>query len=188
MTAAPAARRSATRSDDLALAALRALGRLGFAALALFHVWLLGVHLFDGRAFAPATAIRWALAVGVLVGFRALSRRGLPLFFGRRAVGLWLLVVIIHCSAAWEGGAAAALDRAIPESVTALAQLSAATAALGLALASALASASPAVGRRPPRIRRSRSRRRAPCDWLPLLLLAPPSSSRLTVCDPADSE
>ncbi len=150
MTSAPAAGRSAARSDDLALAALRALGRLGFAALALFHVWLLGAHLIDGRAFAPATAIRWALAVLVLVGFRALSRRGLPLFFGRRAVGLWLLVVIIHCSAAAEGGAAAALDRAIPESVTALAQLSAASAAIGVALAAALASAAqPWAGGRP---------------------------------------
>jgi hypothetical protein len=150
MTAAQALCRSVSRSDDLALAALRALGRLGFAALALFHVWLLGVHLLDGRAFAPATAVRWALAAGVLVGFRALGRRGLPLCFGRRAVGLWLLVVIIHCGAAWEGGAAAALDRAIPESVTALAQLSAATAVLGVALAAALVSAArPWAGGRP---------------------------------------
>ncbi len=149
-TAVSATNRAATRPDDLLATALRALGRLGFAALALFHGWLLGAHLLDGRAFAPATAIRWALALLVLVGFRALSRRGLPLFFGRRAVGLWLLVVIIHCSAAWEGGAAAALDRAIPESVTALAQFSAATAVLGLALAAALASAAqPWAGGRP---------------------------------------
>jgi hypothetical protein len=74
----------------------------------------------------------------VLVGFRALSRRGLPLFVGRRAVGLWLLVVIIHCSAAWEGGAAAALDTAIPESVTVLAQLTGATLALAAVLAAAI--------------------------------------------------
>jgi hypothetical protein len=150
MTAAPATSRAATRPDDLLSTALRSLGSLGFVALALFHVWLLGVHLLDGRAFAPATAVRWALAVVVLVGFRALNRRGLPLFFGRRAVGLWLLVVIIHCSAAWEGSAAAALDRAVPESVTALAQLSAATAVLGVALAAALASAArPWAGGRP---------------------------------------
>jgi hypothetical protein len=150
MTAAPAARRYAPRSDDLALAALRALGRLGFAALALFHIWLLGVHLIDGRAFAPAAAVRWALAVLVLVGFRALTRRGLPLFFGWRAVGLWLLVVIIHCGAAAEGGAAAALDRAIPESVTALVQLSAASAAIWVALAAAFGSGNrPWAGGRP---------------------------------------
>jgi hypothetical protein len=117
--------------------ALRSLGRLGFAGLALYHVWLLGVHLLDGRAFAPATAVRWVLAVLVLVGLRALRRRGLPLFSGRRAVGLWLLVAIIHCSAAWEGGTAAALDAAIPEAVTALAQFSAATLVLRTVLAAA---------------------------------------------------
>jgi hypothetical protein len=46
----------------------------------------------------------------------------------------------------------------------------------------------PAVGRRPPRVLRPRSCRRTSCVWLPLLLLAPPSASRLTVRDPADSE
>ncbi len=136
-TAATATSRAATRPDDLFAMALRSLGRLGFAWLALHHVWLLGVHLVDGRAFAPATAVRWVLAVLVLVGFRALSRRGLPLFSGRRAIGLWLLVAIIHCSAAWEGGAAAAVGRAIPESVTALAQLSGATLVLAAVLAAA---------------------------------------------------
>jgi hypothetical protein len=136
-TAAPATSRAATRPDDLLATALRSLGRLGFAGLVLYHVWLLGVHLLDGQAFEPATAVRWVLAVLVLVGFRALSRRGLPLLSGRRAVGLWLLVVIIHCSAAWEGGAAAALDRAIPESVTALAQLSGAALVLAAVFAAA---------------------------------------------------
>ena len=127
-------------------AAARALGQLGFAALLVFHVWLLGTHLADGRAFEPAAALRWVLAVLVLAGFRALSRRGLPVLFGRRAVGLWLLVVIIHCSAAWDGGVVAALDRAIPESVTALAQFSAATLAFGMALAAAFAAAAPLSG------------------------------------------
>ena len=138
MTAAPAARRAATRPDDLVRAALRALGRLGFAALIPFHAWLLGQRLVSGQAFDPATAVRWVLAVLVLVGFRALRRRGLPLFLGRRAVGLWLVVVIIHCSAAWEGGTAAALDTAIPEAVTALGQFSAATLVLRAVLAAVL--------------------------------------------------
>jgi len=137
-TAAPAPSRAATRPADLLAMALRSLGRLGFAGLALYHVWLLGVHLLDGRAFAPATAVRWVLAVLVLVGLRALRRRGLPLFSGRRAVGLWLLVAIIHCSAAWEGGTAAALDTAIPEAVTALGQFSAATLVLRAVLAAVL--------------------------------------------------
>jgi hypothetical protein len=150
MTNASAARRIALTPGLLALAALRALGRLGFVWLAGFHIWLLGQHLVSGQAFEPATMVRWLLAVLVLGGFWALSRRGLPLFLGRRAVGLWLLVVIIHCSAAWEGGAAAALDSAIPESVSALAQLSAAAIVLGAVLAAILAQTA-----RPSALRRS---------------------------------
>jgi hypothetical protein len=153
MTSAPAsALRSATRPANLVAAALGVLGRLGLGVLIVFHAWLLGAHLLDGRALEPATAVRWMLAVLVLAGFRALSRRGLPLLSGRRAVVLWLLVVVIHCSAAWDGGAAAALDRAIPESVTALAQLSAAVlvaAALSAVFARAMRAAArlrPAFG------------------------------------------
>ena len=135
---------SAAAPANHAAAALGALGRVGLAALIVFHAWLLGAHLVGGQAFEPATAVRWMLAVLVLAGFRALSRRGLPLLSGRRAVVLWLLVVVIHCSAAWDGGAAAALDRAIPESVTALAQLSAAVlvaASLSAAFAPAMRAA-----------------------------------------------
>jgi len=144
------ARRSDTRPIDLATAALRAAGHVALAALVAFHAWLLGLHLLDGRALQPATAARWSLAVFVLAGFRALSRRDLPLFRGRRAVVLWLLVVVIHCSAAWSGGAAATLDRAIPEPVTAVAQLAFATAVIGLVLFAVLAhSAGPWAGRRP---------------------------------------
>ena len=135
MATFPAARRPASRPDDLVVVALRALVRLGFTALVAFHVWLLGLHLVDGRAFEPATAVRWGLALLVLAGFRALSRRGLPLFSGRRAVGLWLLVVIIHCSAASDGGAADVLRAAIPESITALAQISVTILVLGAAIA-----------------------------------------------------
>jgi hypothetical protein len=142
MTFALAARRrSATRPDALASAALRALGGFLLAALAGFHAWLLGVHLLTGEAFEPTTAVRWALAALVLAGFRTLSRRGLPLFFGRRAVGLWLLVVVIHASAAWDGGGIA-FGAALPESVTALAQLSAFTAVLGALLVAAVAARS----------------------------------------------
>jgi hypothetical protein len=151
MMTTPAARRLALTPGPLAVAALRALGRLGFVSLAGFHIWLLGQHVVGGQAFEPATMVRWLLAVLVLVGFRALSRRGLPLFLGRRAVGLWLLVVIIHCSAAWEGGAAAALDVAIPESVTALAQLSVTGMVLGAVIAVILAQTA-----RPSALRRSR--------------------------------
>jgi hypothetical protein len=141
--------RPATRPIDPATAALRAAGQVAFAALVAFHVWLFGLHLLDGRALQPATAARWGLGVLVLAGFRALSRRDIPLFRGRRAVVLWLLVVIIHCSAAWDGGAAA-LDRAIPETAAAAAQLACAAGVIGLVLLAALAqSGRPLAGRRP---------------------------------------
>jgi len=139
MAFAPAARRRpATRPEALVSSALRALGGLLLAILAGFHVWLLGLHVITGEAFEPTTAVRWALAALVLAGFRALSRRGLPLFVGRRAVGLWLLVVVIHASAAWDGGGIA-FGVALPESVTALAQVSAFTAVLGALLVTAFA-------------------------------------------------
>ena len=139
MTFAPAARRrSATRPEAPVSSALRALGGLLLAILAAFHVWLLGLHVVTGEAFEPTTAVRWALAVLVLAGFRALSRRGLPLFVGRRAVGLWLLVVVIHASAAWDGGGVA-FGAALPETVTALAQVAAVTAVLGALLVAAVA-------------------------------------------------
>jgi hypothetical protein len=129
---------------------VRPLGHIAFAALVAFHVWLFGLHLLDGRALQPATAARWGLGVLVLAGFRALSRRDLPLFRSRRAVVLWLLVVIIHCSAAWDGGGAAALDRAIPETVVAAAQMACAAGVIGLVLLAAVAqSGRPSAGRRP---------------------------------------
>jgi hypothetical protein len=140
-TTATYARCPGARSDDLARVALRALGRLAFAALAVFHAWVLAAHLLQGKAFEPDTAIRWVVAAVVLIGFRALSRRGLPLFSGRHAVVLWLLVVLIHCSAAWSGGAAS-LEAGLPETVTALAQLSTVAGVLvGVVLGIALASA-----------------------------------------------
>jgi hypothetical protein len=114
-----------------------------------FHGWLLALRIVERQAFEPATAGRWVLALLVIAGFRALGRRGLPIFSGRRAIVLWLLVVIIHVSAAWHGGGAV-LANAIPESVTALAQLSIATAAGGVALLAALtAAARPRPGGRP---------------------------------------
>lgn len=138
---ARAARRLAARpAAALAWPAFRVLTRLGAAALVVFHAWLLGLHVVSGRAFEPATALRWALAILVIAGFHALSRRGLPLFFGRRAVGLWLLVILIHCTAGSDGGGLPA-GPAIPTPVTALAQVSAAAFVIGAWLAAAPATA-----------------------------------------------
>lgn len=139
MTSAPAVRRrSGARPSDLVSAALRALGGLLLAALTGFHVWLLGLHVVTGEAFEPTTAFRWLLALAVLAGFRALNRRGLPLLVGRRAVGLWVLVVVIHASAAWDDGSGA-FAAALPESAAALAQVTAAAMLVGAVIGTALA-------------------------------------------------
>jgi hypothetical protein len=124
------ARQSTTRAGTLVRAAVQALGQLAFAALVVFHGWLLWTHVAAGKAFEPATSLRWLIAIGVLVGFRALSRHGLPLLFGRRAVVLWLLVILIHCHAVWTGDAIT-VDLALPETLHALSQLTGSLSVLG---------------------------------------------------------
>lgn len=138
MTTFPStARRTTPRADALLQSAVRALGQLAFAALVVFHVWLLWTHIVAGKAFEPGTAMRWLVAVGVLAGFRALSRRGLPVLFGRRAIVLWLLVILIHCHAVWTGDVVVS-DLALPETVHALSQLTGAVGVLGTLLAALL--------------------------------------------------
>jgi hypothetical protein len=113
---------------------MRAVVRLSFAVLVAFHAWLLWTHLIGGRALEPQTAVRWIVAAAVLIGFRALQRHGLSLFWGKRAVVLWLLVVVIHCHAAWSGEPVTA-QLGVPETITVLAQLAAPVATvLGLLL------------------------------------------------------
>ena len=101
---------------------LQAAGRIAVTSLVAFHGWLLWTHAFGGRAIDLQTAARWAVAILVLAGFRALHRCGMPLFWGRRAIVLWLLVVVLHCSAVW-AGEATSLDVGIPETISVLAQL-----------------------------------------------------------------
>jgi hypothetical protein len=138
------ARHSSTRAQTLVRTSVQAAGRLAFALLVLFHVWLLWTHLIVGKAFEPRTALRWLVAVGVLAGFRALSRRGLPLLFGRRAIVLWLLVILIHCHAVWTGDVVTA-DLALPETIHALSQLTGSITVLGAVIAVLLAAHAAAV-------------------------------------------
>jgi hypothetical protein len=125
------ARRAITRSEDLAQMAMRAVLRTAAAALVAFHVWLLWTHLFAGKVLEPRTAVRWIVATVVLVGFRALQRRGLPVFWGKRAVVLWLLVMLIHCHAVW-GGEPLTVELGVPETISVLAQCAPASSVLGL--------------------------------------------------------
>jgi hypothetical protein len=133
-------RRRVTGASDLARRVVRAAGRLAFWALIAFHGGLLSVHVVQGRLLEPETAGRWAVAVLLLAGFRKLSRLGLPLVFGQRAVVLWLLVILLHCHAGPAGGATS-IDLAIPETVGALAQMTGTIGVLGVLLVALLVTA-----------------------------------------------
>jgi hypothetical protein len=97
-------------------AAGRAVVRLLVALLAGFHGWLLWTHASLGKLLEPEVAARWGLAVAVAAAFCWLSRLGLPLLKGRRALVLWLLVILIHGHAAWTGDAWQA-PLAVPQGV-----------------------------------------------------------------------
>jgi len=138
------ARRSSTRAETLVRLAVRAAGQVAFGLLVAFHVWLLWTHLVVGQAFEPQTAVRWLVAVGVLAGFRALSRRGHPLVFGRRAVALWLLVIVIHCHAGWTGDVVTA-DLGVPETLHALSLITGSISVLGALAVVLLVTQAPAA-------------------------------------------
>ncbi|RPH37119.1 MAG: hypothetical protein EHM91_15420, partial [Planctomycetota bacterium] len=80
------------------------LGLAAVASLVLLHASILWDRLANGRMSEPGVALRW-LAAGVLVAaLVALRRRGVSILWGRRALVLWLLVLLLHA------GAAAPLD------------------------------------------------------------------------------
>ena len=78
---------------------LRGAGVFALAALALFHVSLLWTRLVDGQLLDPLVAVRWLGAAALTGGLIALRRRGVSLVTGRRALVVWLLVVLLHWSA-----------------------------------------------------------------------------------------
>jgi hypothetical protein len=97
----------------------RAAGRSVIAGLAGFHASLFWVHATTGRLLDPATALRWVAAALILAGFLTLRRVGRPLATSRRALVLWLLVVLLHGHAA-VGVADGVPAAAVPETVTVL--------------------------------------------------------------------
>jgi hypothetical protein len=101
--------------------------------LALFHLWLLGSQVWQGQLADPGLLLRWLIAVGVVAALVHLGRSGQPLFFGRKGIAVWLLAALLH-------GPTTATDvathpsPALPEAVTALVQIAAASVVLGLGL------------------------------------------------------
>ena len=102
--------------------------------LVLFHLWLFGSQLLDGRLTELGPVLRWLMAAGLVAALAGLHRSGASLFRGRKAISIWLLAALLH-GPAMAGGTLAHESPALAEVVTALAQIAAASLALGLGLA-----------------------------------------------------
>lgn len=116
----------------------------------LFHVWLLGSQLWDGQLAEPELILRWSIAAGLVAALIGLRRRDASMFRGRKAVSIWLLAALLH-GPAMAGEHTAFESPALPEAITAVIQIAAASVMvwLGLARLAALA-ANPFA---PPRVR-----------------------------------
>jgi hypothetical protein len=75
---------------------LRLAGAIGLTALVVFHATLFWDRLIDGQLLDPLVALRWAAALGLTSALVLLRLRGVPLVTGRRAIVVWLLVVLLH--------------------------------------------------------------------------------------------
>jgi hypothetical protein len=64
--------------------------------LAGFHVWLFVSQLGDGRLADASVLARWGVAACLGVALWYLRRQGAPLVWGRKAVAVWLLAVLLH--------------------------------------------------------------------------------------------
>ena len=90
------------RGGGLPRAAWRALtgAAVGsWAALALFHVWLLWGQWQDGRLSDPVVAAKWAGSALLLGALAMLYRSGRALLFGRQALAVWTLAALVHVGA-----------------------------------------------------------------------------------------
>jgi len=66
------------------------------ALVAGFHVWLFVSQLGDGRLADVSVLARWGVAAGLGVALWYLRRQNVPLFWGRKAVAIWLLAAVLH--------------------------------------------------------------------------------------------
>jgi hypothetical protein len=101
--------------------------------LLLFHGWLLASQMLKGELGDPGLVLRWLVAAGLLMALATLRRRGVSMFLGRRAVCIWLLAALLH-GPVGDGAAAHDGSPALPQAVTALVQIAAASIAVGLGL------------------------------------------------------
>ena len=114
---------------------LRKLVAASVTLLVLFHAWLFGAQLVDGRLTDAGLLARWGAAGLLIAALWALRRRGVSLFRGRRATAIWLLAALLHGPAALDRLNSPTLP--IPDAIVALVELGSILIATGL-LAGAL--------------------------------------------------
>jgi hypothetical protein len=99
-----------------------------------FHAWLLGSQLWGGQFSEPGLALRWVIAAGLVAALVALRRSGASLVWGRQTVCVWLLAALLH-GPAMTADPTGQASPALPETVTAILQIAAASVITGLGLA-----------------------------------------------------
>lgn len=146
----------------------------GFAAvLAVFHSWLLWRRLADGVLLEPRVGLRWVAGV-VLVGALAwLRSQGVPLLWGRRALGFWTLVLLLHAGTAAEAARVEAGGRGATVAVVVL-PATATLVTILLAFVLPAAGAGPALRLRASGLVTLPPARSLPAAVLPALAARPP--------------
>ena len=66
------------------------------ALIAVFHLQLLWERLVNLSSLEPEVAIRWLLTMVVVAALVGLWKRGISLIWGRPALVLWILILLIH--------------------------------------------------------------------------------------------
>jgi hypothetical protein len=108
--------------------------------LVLFHGWLFVGQVWTGELADLTVVARWLISGGLVWGLYQLKRQHAPIFFGRKAVALWVLAALLHGPALAERIAAPG-DPAIHEIVATVAQIvTGAAAVVGLVLFTGLLS------------------------------------------------
>ncbi len=91
----------AARAQTATAAVARPLAiRALWAALLWLHAHLLWERITDLTLFEPLVAFRWGAAVLTIAALVRLQHIGVPLFRGRRALILWLVILLLHAGSA----------------------------------------------------------------------------------------
>ena len=140
--------------------------------LVLFHAWLLGSQVWHGQLAEPGLLLRWAVAGALVIAFVGLRRSGASIFWGRKAVSVWLLAALLH-GPALAGEHTGLESPALPEAVTVVIQIASASVMLGLGLALLAALAARLYSDRRARLRPAPIRSRSGSNPYPLHRFAP---------------